>query len=140
MPADVNGDGAIDFVVPYPNDGPDRERGTGDDSAVLMTLLNTASAGPGRCGAVNRPPSSAAVLADRRLARDGTLNVDVSSAFVDPDGHALTYAVSSSAPRVVQTRAAGAVHRQRNSSCSIESRIVHGTVHGRRNMPLNHCK
>ena len=39
---------------------------------------------------------------------NGTLDVDVSQAFADPDGDALTYAVSSSAPRVVSVLAAGA--------------------------------
>jgi hypothetical protein len=38
----------------------------------------------------------------------GTLDVDVSPAFADPDGDALTYAVSSSVPRVVSVLAAGA--------------------------------
>ena len=48
------------------------------------------------------------MLPDRTVARDGVLNVDVSQAFVDPDGDALTYAVSSSAPGVVTAAAAGA--------------------------------
>lgn len=109
MPADVNGDGAIDFVVPYPNDGPDRERGTGNDSAVLVTLLTTAPAGPARCGAVNRPPRSDGVLADRRLAPDGTLKCGRVERVRRPRRDALTYAVSSPAPRVVETRAAGAL-------------------------------
>ena len=103
VPAYVNGDGATDFVVPYPTTGPDRERGAGDDSALLVTLLNSAPAGLARCGAVNRPPRSAGILPDRRLAPVGTLNGDVSSAFVDPDGEVLTYAVSASAPRVVES-------------------------------------
>ena len=38
----------------------------------------------------------------------GTLDVDVSQAFTDPDGDALTYAVSSSAPNLVTVLAAGA--------------------------------
>ena len=109
VPADVNGDGAVDFVVPYPNTGPDREHGPADDLAVLVTLLNTAPAGPARCGAMNRPPRPAEALADRRLAPDDTLNVDVSRAFVDPDGDSLSYTASSSAPLVVEARAAGAL-------------------------------
>ena len=56
----------------------------------------------------NRPPSLAGTLPNRTLAPDGTLTVDVSRVFVDPDGDALTYTVSSSAPRVVAARAAGA--------------------------------
>ena len=41
VPADVNGDGAIDFVVPRHNNGPDHEYGTADDFGMLVTLLNT---------------------------------------------------------------------------------------------------
>ena len=58
---------------------------------------------------VNRRPTAVEILPDRSLALDGTLNVDVSGAFVDPDGDALTYTVSSSAPQVVAARAAGAL-------------------------------
>ena len=56
----------------------------------------------------NRPPAPAGTLPDRRLALDGTLDVHVSQAFVDPDGDALTYTASSVAPRVVTARASGA--------------------------------
>ena len=109
VPADVNGDGAIDFVVPRRNSGPDREDDTADDFAMLVTLLNTTSRGPIRCAdPANRPPAPAGILPNRTLARDDTLTVDVSRVFVDPDGDALTYTVSSSAPRVVAARAAGA--------------------------------
>ena len=107
--ADVNGDRAIDFVIPERDRGPDREYGTADDSTVLVTLLNTTPPGPISCAdPSNRPPSPAGTLPNRTLARDGTLTVDVSRVFVDPDGDALTYTVSSSAPRVVAARAAGA--------------------------------
>ena len=57
---------------------------------------------------VNRPPSAAGTLPDRALTLNRSLTVDVSSAFVDPDGDALTYAVSSSALAVVTVQAAGA--------------------------------
>ena len=108
-PADVNGDGAIDFVVPYHYNGPDHEYGTADDFAMLVTLLNTTPPGPIRCAdPANRPPAPTGALPDRTLAPDDTLNVDVSRAFADPDGDALTYTVSSSAPRVVAASAAGA--------------------------------
>ena len=108
-PADVNGDGAIDFVVPSHNNGPDREYGTADDFTTLVTLLNTAPPGPARCAdPANRAPAPAGTLPNRTLAPDGTLTVDVSRVFVDPDGDALTYTVSSSAPGVVAARVAGA--------------------------------
>ena len=57
---------------------------------------------------VNQSPAAAGILPDRLLTLPGTLDVDVSAAFVDPDGDALTYAVSSSAPSVVTVSAAGA--------------------------------
>ena len=56
----------------------------------------------------NRPPALAGTLPDRSLTMRGTLTVNVSQAFVDPDGDALTYTVSSSAPDVVTVLAAGA--------------------------------
>ena len=49
----------------------------------------------------NRPPTLVGTLPDRPLpAPPGMLAVDVGRAFADPDGDALTYAVSSSAPDV----------------------------------------
>ena len=108
VPIDVNGDSAIDFVMPLRDDGPDRRHGTADDFTTLLTLLNTTPAGPVRCGApANQSPTPVGALPDRTLAPAGTLIVDVSQAFVDPDGDALTYTVSSSAPRAVTARAAG---------------------------------
>ena len=61
-----------------------------------------------RPAAANRPPAASGTLPDRALTLPGTLTVDVSPAFADPDGDALTYAVSSSAPDVVTVLAAGA--------------------------------
>ncbi|MCY4509248.1 MAG: FG-GAP-like repeat-containing protein, partial [Acidobacteria bacterium] len=110
VPADVNGDTAIDFVVPYRDNGLDGRFGTADDFTMLVTLLNTTPAGPFRCGAAtpgNRSPMIVGTLPNRRLAPDSSLNVDVSRVFVDPDGDALTFTVSSSAPHVVAVRAAG---------------------------------
>ena len=107
--ADVNGDAAIDFVVPVRDFGPDGRGGTADDFTLLATLLNTTPAGPLRCGSgTNRPPTTAGTLPDRRLAPGGMLAMDVSPAFVDPDGDALTFTASSSSPRVVMASAAGA--------------------------------
>ena len=63
----------------------------------------------GRAEAANRRPVVLENLPDRSLAAVGTLEVDVSGAFVDPDGEALSYTVSSSAPEVVATRVAGTV-------------------------------
>ena len=57
----------------------------------------------------NRPPEAVRTLPDRRLTGlSSTLEVDVSQAFVDPDGDLLSYGVSSSAPRVVAAQAAAA--------------------------------
>ena len=50
MPIDANGDGAIDFVVSEPGPGADGIWETSDDSARLVTLLNTTVTGPVRCG------------------------------------------------------------------------------------------
>ena len=56
----------------------------------------------------NRPPRAAGTLPDRTMTRNAEVEVDVSSAFDDPDGDLLSYGVSSSAPRVVAAQAAGA--------------------------------
>ena len=111
VPADVNGDTAIDFVVPHGTSGPDRRHGTADDFTILVTLLNTTPVGPLRCGSgapSNPPPTTVGTLSDRALAIDGTLTVDVSQGFVDRDGDALTFTASSSAPRVVMASVNGA--------------------------------
>ena len=56
----------------------------------------------------NQPPMAVGTLPDRRLTLGGTLNVDVSQGFVDPDGDALTWTVSSAEPDVVAVLASGA--------------------------------
>ena len=56
----------------------------------------------------NRPPAAAVALPPARLTPGEVSVVDVSQAFVDPDGDALTWAVSSSAPKVVTAVAADA--------------------------------
>ena len=55
----------------------------------------------------NRPPVAASTLPDLVLTLPGTLDVDVSRAFADPDRDVLTYAVSSFAPQVVTVSATG---------------------------------
>ena len=56
----------------------------------------------------NRPPALAGTLPDRSLpAPPAMLTLDVARAFADPDGDALTFAVSSSAPDVATVGLAG---------------------------------
>ena len=81
--------------------------GPADAAAVLsamgpMAALWRDPAGP------NRAPAAAGVLPAVALAPGGVSEVDVSRAFADPDGDALAYAASSSAPTVVTVAAAGA--------------------------------
>ena len=57
----------------------------------------------------NRPPVATRPLPDRNLLLSDALEIDISQAFVDPDGDALSHAASSSAPGVVTARAAGTV-------------------------------
>ncbi len=57
----------------------------------------------------NRPPALVGTLPDRSLpAPPAMLTLDVARAFADPDGDALTFAVSSSAPDVATVGLAGA--------------------------------
>ena len=59
-------------------------------------------------GGANQAPSAVGVLPAVSLPEPGaTRSVEVSGAFVDPDGDALTYTASSSSPGVVTARAAG---------------------------------
>ena len=78
------------------------------DAAAVLNATGPAVALWRNRPAANRPPAASGTLPDRALTLPGTLAVDVSSAFVDPDGDRLTYAVSSSAPQVVTVLAAGA--------------------------------
>ncbi|MCY4030087.1 MAG: M12 family metallo-peptidase, partial [Acidobacteria bacterium] len=80
--------------------------GPADAAAVLNNTLPAVALW--RDHRPNRRPTAAGTLVDRRLTPDATLTVDVSQAFADPDGDALGYAVSSSAPEVVSARMSGA--------------------------------
>ena len=103
VPADLNGDMAIDFVTPQHNNGPDRRYGTADDFTMLVALLNTTPAAPLRCRA--------------RVTAVGTLparTLHVGSgavAVVVPVGGAFrnvsTYRGSSSAPGVATVSMSG---------------------------------
>ena len=57
---------------------------------------------------MNRSPAPMGTLPNRTLALDDTVDVDVSGAFVDPDGDALAFTASSSAPQVVTASMTGA--------------------------------
>jgi hypothetical protein len=50
VPADVNGDGRVDFVVPTRDNGADGNFGTADDLTTLVALVNTTGPQPQRCG------------------------------------------------------------------------------------------
>ena len=82
--------------------------GPADAAAVMNATGLAVAAWRDRPAGANRPPAASGTLPDRALALPGTLAVDVSSAFVDPDGDPLTYAVSTSAPDIVALQAAGA--------------------------------
>ena len=82
--------------------------GPADAAAVLNATGPAVALWRNRPAGANRPPAASGTLPDRALTLPGTLTVDVSPAFVDPDGDRLTYAVSSSAPQVVTVLAAGA--------------------------------
>ena len=101
VPADVNGDTVVDFVVPQHDSGPDGEYGTADDFTVLMTLLNTTPVGSVRC---SPRVTSAGTLPDRTLYV-GTAAVVVSVA--DAFQNAVTYQASSSAPSVATVSVSG---------------------------------
>ena len=81
--------------------------GPADATAVLNATAPVVA--EWRVERTNRPPVPVAgALPDRRLAPNGTVHMDVSHAFVDPDGDALRYTASSTAPDVVTAVATGA--------------------------------
>ena len=85
--------------------------GSSDAVVVLDAMAPAVAAWRDRpADASNRPPVVAGTLPDRRMASAGAvLDVDVSQAFDDPDGDALTYKALSAEPWLVRARAAGAV-------------------------------
>ena len=85
-----------------------RAAGPADAAAVLDATGPAVALWRDRAARPNRPPTAAGALPDVTLALPGALAVDVSQAFVDPDGEPLTYGASSSAPDVVAVAAAGA--------------------------------
>ena len=65
-------------------------------SDVCWTHLNNTPPGAHPLRRPGEPVASVGrTLPNRTLARDDTLTVDVSRVFMDPDGDALTHAVSS---------------------------------------------
>ena len=88
--------------------GGSRVTGPADAAAVLNATGPAVALWRDRPSTSNRPPAASGTLPDRALTLPDTLTVDVSQAFVDPDGDPLSYTVSSSAPDVVTVLAAGA--------------------------------
>ena len=82
--------------------------GPADAAAVLDLTAPAVARLRDRPPGANRPPAATGTLPDLRLTLPGALGVDVSRAFVDPDGDPLSYTVSSSAPNVVTVLASGA--------------------------------
>ena len=73
VPADVNGDSVVDFVVPHRDEGPDDEWGSEDDFTTLVTLLNTTPAGSVRCGPA-RPRSPVVADESAHAGRGGSFH------------------------------------------------------------------
>ena len=94
--------------IPY-GSGASGVTGPADAAAVLNATGPAVALWRARPAGANQPPVATGALPDRELTLDGTVVVDVSSAFVDPDGDTLRYTVSSSAPDVVTVLASGAV-------------------------------
>ena len=96
VPADVNGDAAIDFVVLERDDGPDGLPRTRDDFSTLVTQLNTTPEGLTRC---SRRVAAVGTLPSRTLSV-GAVASAVVVPLADAFRHASFYAAFSSAPRV----------------------------------------
>ena len=82
--------------------------GPADAVAVLNATGPAVALWRDRPHSANQPPAAVGTLPARTLVLNSMLDVDVSQAFVDPDGDLLTYTVSSSAPHVATVLAAGA--------------------------------
>ena len=100
MPIDANGDGAVDFVASEPGPGADGTWETDDDSARLVTLLNTTPAGPVRC----RPRVTALGALPARTLSVGAVAAAVVVPLAGAFRHASSYEASSSAPGVAAVR------------------------------------
>ncbi len=93
--------------VPYGTGG-SGVNGPADAVAVLNATGPAVALWRDRVAAgANRPPAVVGTLPDRSLTVGGSVDVDVSAPFVDPDGDALTYDVSWSQPDVVTVEDAG---------------------------------
>lgn len=103
MRIDANGDGAIDFVASELGPGADGTWETDDDSAQLVTLLNTTPAGPVRC----RPRVTAAGTLPPRTLYVGAGAVAVVVSVANAFRHASTWRAASSAPGVATVSVSG---------------------------------
>ena len=94
--------------VPFTDGSASGLSGPADAVAVLEATGPAVARWRDRPDDANQPPAAVGTLPDRNLMRHDRLDVDLSGAFVDPDGDALRHAVSSSAPEVVTVLASGA--------------------------------
>ena len=83
--------------------------GPADATAVLNTTGPAVALWRDPPGGANRPPRTVTNSGDHALIVSDTLTIDMSRKFVDPDGDALTYVVSSSEPQAVTAAVAGGV-------------------------------
>ena len=82
--------------------------GPADAAAVLATTGPAVALwGDLEVAGANGPPIAMSALPDLTLARQSRLGVDLSRALADPDGDALAYRVTSSAPAVVAVALSG---------------------------------